>query len=126
MPGVPGSSQTATVSRCGSLGAGVPPQQPAGLHGLMLAPGTVEPLKEQDWSLLAWKEKVPLARTFSVSPSVLCHGALALCSWLPLVLSELPGPPSLVVPLCVQALRCTMAGQVGAHPQACTEGWDGL
>lgn len=60
-----GLSQTATVSACGSLGAGVPPQQPAGVHSLMLASGIVGLLKEQDYSL-AWNEEVPLARTFSV------------------------------------------------------------
>lgn len=98
MPGMP---PTATVSKCGSLGAGVLPQQPAGVHGLMFALGIVEPLKEQDCSPLAWKEEVPLARTFSVSldfSSVLCHGAIALCPWPPLVLSQLPRPPAPVCP----------------------------
>ena len=94
VPGMPGLSQTAPVSRYGSLGAVVPPQQPAGVCGLMFAPGMVEHLKEQDCSPLAWKE-VPLARTFTVSldfSSVLCHGAVAFCPWPPLVLS--PSRPS--------------------------------
>lgn len=95
----------------------------------MLALGMVKPVKEQDCSPLAWKEEVALARTFPVSLdfySVPCCGAVALSPWPPLVLSQLPGPPALVVPLCVQVLMCTVAGQMDAHPQGGTEGLDGL
>lgn len=112
----------AAVSRCGSLRADVTPQQPAGVHGLMLALGMVKPVKEQDCSPLAWKEEVALAGTFPVSLdfySVLLCGAVALSPWPPLALSQLPGPPA----LAVQVLMCTVAGQMDAHPQGVQKGW---
>lgn len=81
-PDMPGWSQIVTLSRCGCLRAAV--------HGPMVAPGRAEPLKGQNCSGLAWKEGVPLARTFFVCldfSSVLYQGAVALCLWPPRALS---------------------------------------